>query len=158
MSDSIPELEIFGIYSRGVPNAEKIILRSNGPVNLSNYALILGHEAIENTVFPLADHFLWLGPSRLMVPSWVFVFTGQGETSTSQEMHTKDPCQNLYWNKENVILTNPKILPTLIYLGSVEIGRKSETPVTQLDDKRRDEFTKQLLQSLAQIADQSKKG
>ena len=126
-------LQIFGIYDRGKANSERIVLRVYAPpVDLRFYALVLGHAAPENTVIPLQDQFLWLGPTVIQVPSWIFVFTGAGSTGISQETTTKDPVHLMFWNRTEVMLASKQIYPTLIRMDHIEIGRQDATPVGNL--------------------------
>lgn len=126
-----PQLEIFGVYDRGIPNAERIVLRANRAVDLTNYAVLLGFDQ-NNSVFPFTDNFLWLGAKTLSVPSWVFIYTGQGKESVSQEIHTKDPVHALYWEKPTIILSNPQIVPVLVQLANVIIGNTPAKTVADL--------------------------
>lgn len=126
MSSIYPNIEIFGVYDRGVPNQERIVLRVNSPTSLNNYFLFLGYSSNqnENTVWPYTDNFLWLTGVNMDVPGWIFVYTGKGTPSISSEKITKQPLQTLYWNKESVVLENFNIFPALSSFGPIEIGNK----------------------------------
>ena len=140
MYDELPPLEIFGTYDRSTPNSERIVLRANQPVNLAEYFLILGLRApLEaNYVYPIPDQSIWLGPTAIEMPSWVFVYTGNGTNSVSKEKHTGDPIFTVFWNRSEVILTHDDIIPTLLHFDRVEIGNK---PNKKLQDKKEDGTT-----------------
>lgn len=121
-----PDIEIFGTYDRGVANKERVVLRVTAPIRLSNYFLFLGYTnpSYPNNVWPINDQFLWLNDTIMQVPGWIFVYTGKGAPSITQETITKQPAQSLYWNKDNVVLTDPNVTPTLACFSTLEIGNK----------------------------------
>lgn len=149
-------IEIFGVYGRGVPNKERIILRAYAPLDLKNYALILGYELPGDTVLPYPDNFLWLGPSVVEIPSWIFVYTGSGRNGLTQEVNTKDPVHNIYWNKDEVLLSDHRVLPTLIRINAEHIGNVGETPVQRLQKNLELPGMEELTKALARIASAEK--
>ena len=123
MNFDIPELEIFGVYDRGEPNKERIVLRANLETNLSTYCLVLGFTGgSSNIIFPIADHFLWLGNTIVAKNAWVFIFTGPGMSTVTQEENTKDPAHNIFWNKKNVVLDTLDLTPALLKINTVLIA------------------------------------
>lgn len=133
----LPDLQIFGIYDRGLPNKERIVLRVNQPVNLAEYFLILGFRGSmgANVIVPITDHSLWLGSNFINVPGWVFIFTGSGNAGLSQEMHTKEPVHTLYWNRPQVLLEHNDIIPALIHIDYVDIGNQPNKTLPDLSKK-----------------------
>ncbi|ACT50263.1 hypothetical protein [Methylovorus glucosotrophus] len=115
-------IEIFGVYDRGVPNKERVVLRVTQTLNLANYFLIVG-LAHENNIWPFNDSFLWLTNIEVVGPAWVFIYTGKGTPRVELEMNTKQPLHALYWGKEKVIF-DKDISPALVSFGPVEIGNK----------------------------------
>ena len=128
-------IEIFGTYDRGVPNQERIVLRVNEPLLLSPYFVFLGIKAPLNLdrVIPIPDQFLWLGETNVQVPGWVFIYTGSGQPTISQESNTKDPIHCLYWNKTSVVFTSDEIVPALAQIGWVELGNKPNKSLADLN-------------------------
>lgn len=126
MIEPLPPLELFGVYERGVPNRERIVLRVNAPVQLREYGIVLGWDAPGNTLYPATDNFLWLGPTFIDVASWVFVYTGSGQQTMTQEINSKDPAHVVYWNRSDVILKNPEIKPALFRMVDAQIFRASK--------------------------------
>lgn len=122
-----PDLQIFGVYDRGLPNLERIVLRVNQNTNLSQYFIVLGYRGHlgVDTVLPIQDQFLWLGSNVIESPAWVFIYTGSGSPVITHEKHTKEPLHSLYWNKPNVVLAHNDIVPALLHVDSVQIGNKS---------------------------------
>ncbi len=142
MTIELENLEIFGVYDRGVPNSERIVLRANGPVDLSWYCLLLGIAGAEESLIPIRDEFLWLGRRTMESPGWVFVFTGAGQEGISQEKFTKDPIHMVYWHKPNVILENKEIIPALIMISSVQVGNKPSKSMNDLLERGHSELVK----------------
>jgi hypothetical protein len=128
-----PDLDIFGVYDRSIPNRERIVIRVNHPANLAEYFLVLGVRGPvgADLIVPIPDQSLWLGATFVQVPSWIFVYTGSGKTGISQEKHTGEPVHTLYWNKEQVALIHDDVVPALIRVATVQIGNK---PNKSLED------------------------
>lgn len=147
MIEVIPDIQIFGVYDRGAPNTERIVLRVNRPMNLASYFLILGFRGPMgvNVVIPIPDSSLWLGATSINVPSWIFVFTGNGKTSISQEVHSKDPVHCLYWNRPNVVLTHDDIVPALIHVDSIEIGNKPNKTLADVTNQQNSDINSDLM-------------
>ena len=133
-------LEVFGVYDRGVPNRERIVLRANRPIELTRYALLLGVEGRDQSFIPLRDEFLWLGTQFIATPGWVFVYTGDGQGGVSQETFTKDPIYMLFWQKPSVILDDHRLIPTLVSFGDVEIGNNPPKSMSVLLEQGHDEL------------------
>lgn len=129
-----PNLEIFGVYDRGVPNSERVVLRSNSHVDLSQFFIFLGVKVPlrSDMVFPIPDEFLWLGRGIIDPNTWVFVYTGRGEPGITTEITTKEPVKSLYWNKNSVVLDNVEVVPVLSNFGSFLIGNKPNRSTVEL--------------------------
>lgn len=130
-------LEMYGIYERGVPNAERIVLRAHQPVDLSRYGLILGLTGRDNSIVPARDNFLWLGNIALGSPGWVFVYTGTGTPGPSIEVHTKEPLQVLYWDKAFAVFTEPSFTAALIQFGEVQNANHAPRKIAYLEEQRK---------------------
>ena len=128
-----PDLEIFGVYDRGIPNTERIVIRVNRPTNLAEYFVILGARGPfgMDIIFPMSDQSLWLGATTIDIPAWIFIFTGSGKNGLSLEKHTSEPLHTMYWNKKQVVLTHADIVPAIIHVDHVQIGNY---PNKSLDD------------------------
>lgn len=135
MSEVLPDIEIFGVYDRGIPNTERIVLKVNRLTSLKNYLLILGvtHPAHPEVIWPINDQMMWLSDISMDVEGWIFIYTGKGTPSISIEVNTSQPLHNLFWNRDNVLLSDPLISPALIQIGAVEIGNK---PNKYLQEKK----------------------
>ena len=121
-----PDLELFGIYDRGIPNKERIALKVNARVNTGDYALILGVAGANGTILPARDQFLWLGRTIVDI-GWVFVFTGPGDPVVTTEVNTKEPMHAIYWGKPNVMFTIPEARAALVRLGPIQVWTRDQT-------------------------------
>lgn len=125
MTISYPALELFGIYDRGIANSERIALRVNSSLEVTNYALIIGFKGANDSILPAPDQFFWLGRANIGVPGWIFVYTGTGTPTFTLETHTKEPLQAIFWNKPDVVFTDPNITAALIRMEDVQVGLKN---------------------------------
>ena len=155
MTTATSELEVFGIYDRGIANHERIAIRVNRPVTISNYALLMGVESEGGNLVPFRDHFLWLGHHTFDVPSWIFVYTGEGTQKISQETHTKDPVLTLYWNHPNVMFSDSKTTIGLIYIPGYQKSPQIPKPATDavITDQRN--TSELVLQQLSKLLEES---
>lgn len=126
------DLEMFGVYDKGVPNLERIVLRVNNTVDLTNYAMIVGFKGTDKSLYPAQDFFLWLGNTTVVGPAWVFIYTGTGKPTVTREKITGHPIHSIYWNRPNLIFSDPNVSPALVRLGETQIysgeNKRIDTP------------------------------
>lgn len=154
MTDIQRPVEIFGIYDRGVPNQERIVLKVNRAVDLTYYALVLGVKAVNDTILPFRDNYFWFGKIEMLIPGWIFVYTGKGTPGISQETYTKEPAHSLYWNRPTVLLSDPDVIPAVFRMTDIHIGNKANKSISDLKNQDAqnadsDAFYQQLLLKLA---------
>jgi hypothetical protein len=137
-----PALEIFGIYDRGVPNSERIVLYANQTVDLVNYFIIIGlrGQLGVDKIIPIPDQFLWLGQNTIQASGWIFIFTGPGKQSITKEINTNEPLLNLYWNKPDVILGHNDLVPALVRADFVQIGNKPNKSISELNNQKNNQL------------------
>ena len=131
MPPDILELQIFGVYDRGVPNAERIVLRPLIALDLANYALTLGVRTPRGA-WPTTDHYFWLGSYLIEPPSWIFVYTGPGRPKVTHESQTKEPVHVMHWNKPEVVFQNPDVVPVLLRFDGLQIGSQPPRSVSDV--------------------------
>ena len=51
------ELRILGVYDRGIPNKERIVLEALDSINLAQYGLLLAFQVPGYPAVPYQDHF-----------------------------------------------------------------------------------------------------
>lgn len=158
MTSSLPDIQIFGVYDRGVPNLERIVLRVNRTTNLAYYFLVLGYRGPvgADTVIPIPDQSLWLGSTYIEAPSWVFIYTGSGNSGISQEKQTKEPLHSLYWNRPQVILTHDDIVPALMHVDFVQIGNKPNLTLADTTKQQGTNEFSEFLRMLGKVAESNK--
>ncbi len=119
---NIYELEIWGVYDRGVPNAERIVFKPRIQVNLGNYIVTIGFQPQPGTPATLIQNQLfWFGELLVTPPSWVFLYTGPGTPTITHENMTKEPVQSLYWGSKQTLFSNGSIVPVILRLNGIEV-------------------------------------
>lgn len=96
---TIHELRIVGIYDRGHPQRERIVLEITEELNLGDYCLIYGRRTANGTLRPVRTMFQSLPSEVVAAGTWVFLYTGPGERT---ETTTKDglPALVLHFGRE----------------------------------------------------------
>ncbi len=130
MTSTSEDIEIFGVYDRGISNQERIVLRVNTTIDLSGLFLVLGFVGGNSNIFPIKDQFLWLGNVIVDGPGWVFIYTGEGTTRVTREINTNEPLHCIYWNKSTVVLSNEALMPALCNFLNVRIASANNKFIT----------------------------
>jgi uncharacterized protein YodC (DUF2158 family) len=125
--NSINELILHGVFDRGVPNQERIVLRVQDNLNLAAYGLLLTVYQ-SNSYTPLPDQFFWFGETILDPDTWVFVYTGAGFPRMTKTSVTNEPAYVLHWNREHAVFHQDTLQPTLIRIDAATNG-KTELPL-----------------------------
>lgn len=116
----IDELAFIGIYDRGVPNRERIVLRPTRRIALAEYIVALGLKAPGGLVRPLPNNLFWFSDEiTIEPPYWIFLYTGPGERLFTTLQATKDPALVLHWGRATTLLQNPEIEPVVLQLGGI---------------------------------------
>jgi hypothetical protein len=116
----IDELEFVGIYDRGVPNKERIVLRPTRRITLAEYVVNLGLKAPGGLVRPLPNNLFWFSDEiTIEPPYWIFLYTGPGERLFTTLRSTKEPALVLHWGRPMTILQNPQVEPLVFHLGGI---------------------------------------
>ncbi|MDO8989000.1 MAG: hypothetical protein Q7U91_05140 [Sideroxyarcus sp.] len=124
----INELILHGVFDRGVPNQERIVLKTQGHLNLAAFGLLVTAKQYGAT-FPLPDHFFWFGETLLDAGTWVYVYTGPGLTRMTQTMQTNEPAYVLHWNRDNVMFHQEALFPALIRIDAAAIDKTEFLPL-----------------------------
>ena len=123
----IPPVFDFGQISIGaaaIPNREHVYFRPVDNVNLAHFAVVLGRRNPDTTFTLLWDHFFWFGNKEIAAPSWVFLFTSQGDQNDSFMPGTNHPIYFYYWGKTHTLFHVKDIHPILIRIGGMMIAPK----------------------------------
>ncbi len=118
-------LELLGVLHRGVPQQERIYLKTYSMVNLGQYFILLGAKLLNET-YPFTDRLFWLGTHYVDAGHWVVVYTGPGERQPfhTQTVDTKEPTLVFHWGQTQTVFNNNSIVPCLIRIdqGDIQIG------------------------------------
>jgi len=122
----ITELFLMGVFDRGKPNQERIVLFVNELVNMGQFGLMLGVRQQDGFAFPIRDNFYWFGDGYVSPGDWIFLYTDPGEPRNSVIPNSSNNTYSLHWGRDEVILGNPEIVPILFRVDAVNI--LTETP------------------------------
>jgi hypothetical protein len=117
----IEELSVVGIYDRGVPNQERIVLFVNTTINLGQYGIMLGIRDQAGTARPIRDNLFWFGDGIVNKGDWLFLYTGPGEPRFSTVPNNPEKIFTLHWGRNVTILGEGIIVPILFKVESVQV-------------------------------------
>lgn len=121
----INELSVIGVYDRGIPNQERIVLHVTETVNLGQYGLMIGVRAQDGTAFPVRDNLLWFGDGVVARGDWIFIYTGPGEPKVSTLPNTNNRTYTLHWGRAETILHNREVVPILFRVDAVQVPQET---------------------------------
>jgi hypothetical protein len=113
----IDELVLEGVYDRGVPNRERIVLRPTQRIRLAEYIVTLALKLPGGLVRPITDNMFWFTEEiSIEPPYWVFLYTGPGETRFTTLLNTKEPALVVHWGRQATVLSSESIDPVIFHL------------------------------------------
>lgn len=120
MQGSLDELALWGVYDRGVPNNERVVIRVAEHVDMASYALVTGTHSLSGNggVIPLANNFFWFGNGVLKPGDWIFVYSSPGAARVVDHEGTDDKMYVLHWGKTQTIFHVPTIVPILFRMDA----------------------------------------
>jgi hypothetical protein len=124
------ELTLAGVADSGVPNRERIILKSTQSVNIGQFGLLLAWKSGENYVTPMADGFFWFGDQIIAPSTWVIVYTGSGTPQISKIPPNDEVACSVHWGRGMTIFNVPEIVPVLFRINEIIIGRHFHLPAS----------------------------
>ncbi len=117
---SITEIEFAGVFDRGVPNSERVVLKVLQTVRLAEYAVCLAAKTESSGVFPLTDQFFWFNDEALVEPPYsVYLYTGPGQTRRTHVQGTGTPAIVFHWGRNVTLLDNSRVEPVLFRIGAM---------------------------------------
>ena len=120
------ELRIVGIYDRGVPNQERIVLKVNELLNLAQYGILIAFQiAPEGPATPYNDQFIWLTERIIKEGTVIFIYTGPGEFRETVVLGTDIPALVMHWGKQYTIFANSNVVPILCRIDALHIAELS---------------------------------
>jgi len=112
------ELYMYGVFDRGIPNQERIVLKTQNYLNLAPYGLLLTSLQVNGMATPIPDQFFWFGETILDPHTWVYVYTGIGVHRMTKTLVTNEPAYVAHWNRSGVIFSQDFLQPTLIRIDA----------------------------------------
>lgn len=115
------EIKIVGVFDRGVPNQERIVLNVIETVNLGQYGIMVGIRAAEGTAFPIRDNLFWFGDGLVNQGDWLTIYTGPGKAQTNQIPNSESKLYSIHWGRDTTILGSKEFSPILFRIDAVQI-------------------------------------
>jgi hypothetical protein len=132
-------VNIVGVFDRGMPNQERIVLLVNEPVDMGQYGILLGVRAQGRFAYPIRDNFYWFGDGFVSKGDWIFVYTGPGESRTAELPNNRQKLYSVHWGRDKTILHQSEIIPILFRVDAVDVHLEmQETPkaLSKLQNKQ----------------------
>lgn len=120
-SDPLDELAIIGVFDRGIPNKERIVLCANESLELAPYGLMLGIRGSDGFAVPIRDNLLWFGNGLINKGDWIFVYSGPGEPKVTEVPNNTEKMYSVHWGRKKVILSSSEVVPILFRMDAVRI-------------------------------------
>jgi hypothetical protein len=108
------------VLDRGLANKECIALQVKSQFNVGKLGLLIGYRGDTGVTTPYRDHFFWFGEVELSDGDWIFLFTGNGDSRTT-ELPGGKYLYVTYWGKEHTLFADSRIVPVLVEIGGVSI-------------------------------------
>ena len=116
----ITELSVVGVYERGVPNQERIVIVANELVEMGRFGVLLGLRQ-QSSAFPIRDNFYWFGEGTVNKGDWIYLYTGPGATRTIELPGTTEKVYSLHWGRDRTVLDHQELVPILFRVDAVNI-------------------------------------
>lgn len=117
----LQELKIHGVYDRGVPNKERIVITVEETVDMGQFGLMLGARTQNAMAMPIADNMFWFGDGIVQKGDILFLYTGPGQATKDLIPNSLSSFYSLHWGRKNTVLANPAIVPILFRIDAVHI-------------------------------------
>lgn len=118
------ELEIVGVYDRGVPNNERIALLAHSTVELGAYGLMIGVRGSLGDAFPIRDNLFWFGNGALNPGDWLLVYTGNGRSTVGSVANTSARFVTVHWGRMRTMFNSHETVPILFRVDHVQVPQE----------------------------------
>jgi len=119
--DDLAELRISGVFDRGVPNSERIVVSVHDSVNMAQYGLLLGIRGDQQIATPISDNFYWFGEGLVQAGELIFVYTGPGNPVNSTLPGSNTKTYSVHWGRKETVLGNLEVVPVLIRIDAIDV-------------------------------------
>lgn len=120
----VTEISVVGVFDRGIPNQERVVLYVNETVNLGQYGLMVGVRGSDGTAFPIRDNLFWFGDGFVNRGDWIFVYTGPGEPRTTALPNTQERLYSIHWGRTQTMLHHHDVVPILFRVDAVQVPQE----------------------------------
>lgn len=107
----ITELSVVGVFSRGIANQERIVVRANQVINMGQYGVMVGVRLGQGFASPVQDNLLWFGDAVLNKGDWIFIYTGPGNARVTDLPNSQEKLYSIHWGRGNTFLSNVELVP-----------------------------------------------
>lgn len=121
---AVSELALIGVADAGVPNKERVILRPTQLVDVRHFAIVAGlHNPATGGANVLYDTGFWFPEHTLTPPSWILVYTGEGESQNTVAPNGERVI-TYFWGRKHTLFGFNGIVPVLVRIDAAIVGRK----------------------------------
>lgn len=122
---NIDTLTLVGVFDRGVPNRERIVLRALQSVEMAQYGIIVGWNDAgpDGPIRPFNDLFYWFGDGVVQPNETIFVYTGKGEARKTTVEGSNAPAYAVHWGKANTMFADSRVVPAIISMGQILVAK-----------------------------------
>lgn len=120
---NIPELLLFDVADRGIPNSERVQIRVEQTTDMGRYGIMVGYANNSGFTVPFQDNLYWFGDGLVHPGDWILVYTGSGEPRTDN--WTQPPGSKVYsihWGRSKTMFANSQMIPILFRTDAAVIG------------------------------------
>lgn len=118
----ITELSVVGVFSRGIANEERIVIRANEMIHVGQYGVMIGVRLGQGFASPVQDNLLWFGDAILNKGDWVFIYTGPGNARVTNLPNSQEKLYSIHWGREKTFLSNTDLTPILFRVDAVLVA------------------------------------
>ena len=117
----IAELQMVGVFDRGVPNKERVVLRANTVIDIGEFAVIVGVRTPPpaDMIIPVRDHLFWFGTALVGANDWLFLYTGHGVPDRFPSATGPEQIYTSYWGHSETIFHDPQLIPAVVRFRSL---------------------------------------
>ena len=93
------DLRVVGLFDANVPNSERILIRPVLRASLAGWGIAAGFGSSDGSAFPVYDHVFWFPDIVVEPPSWIYVYTGNGQVKQTT-MPNGEPAMVFHWQRK----------------------------------------------------------
>lgn len=119
----LPELKLFPVADRGIPNQERIPIQVLKPTDMGSFGLLVGMSFYHKVATPIQDHLFWFGDGLVNTGDWILLYTGSGTPRTDDwATPPGSKVYSLHWGRPTTMFANTSVVPILFAVQGVDVG------------------------------------